>query len=429
MFRTGHVAMNKENSVKIMDMQGRAQVIYEVLKDRLNSLQETALAADNLDMWLILGQEDNPDPVYEHLIPLDCWPPILHIIVFVRTPAGIRRFNISGTDTKDLYEWPYQGQCEARQYAELNKLLAEFDPKRIGINIGSTAWCAGGLTVNRHRDLLANIPEKFHNRLVSAEKTCTFFMQSMTPRELEVYEDVVALGHEMIAYTYSPERIKPGKTHITDLRWIYWNRSMELGLDLAFLPYFRRIRSKQDEDRYGPEDTLIRPGDAVHCDVGIKYLRYNSDHQEWAYILRPGETDAPAELKALLAQSNHLQDIFMDVMTHGQGISGNELLARMLKRAEEEKIQGAKIYSHSIGRLLHEPGPLIGLPWEQKNTGTRGDVKLIPNTCFSMELSSEGPVTAWQRDTVRINIEQDVCVDARGRCRLLNGRQTQFHLI
>ena len=421
--------MNNAASVKVLDMQGRAQVIYDILKDRLDTLQDAALAVDNLDMWLILGQEDNLDPVYEHLIPLDCWPPILHMIVFIRTSGGIRRFNISGTDTKDLYEWPYNGQCEPQQYIELNKLLAEFNPQRIGINIGSTEWCAGGLTVNRHRDLLASIPAKFHDRLVSAEKTCTYFMQSMTPRELDVYADVVALGREIIAYTYNPERIKPGKTRITDLRWIYWNRSIALGLDLAFLPYFRRIRSTHDEDQYGPEDTVIRPGDAIHCDVGIKSLRYNSDHQEWAYVRRPGESDAPAELKAILAQSNRLQDIFMDVMTHGQGASGNELLARMLKRAEAENIQGAKIYSHSIGRLLHEPGPLIGLPWEQKDTGGRGEIKLIPNTCFSMELCSDGPVTAWQRETVRLNIEQDVCIDADGKCYLPSGRQTAFHLL
>ncbi|MEN6309435.1 MAG: M24 family metallopeptidase, partial [Anaerohalosphaeraceae bacterium] len=341
----------------------------------------------------------------------------------------IRRFNLSGTDTKDLYEWPYKGQCEPAQYTELNKLLAQFNPQRIGINIGSTAWCAGGLTVNRHRDLLANIPKQFHNRLVSAEKTCTFFMQSMTPRELEVYTDVVALGRQMIRYTYSPEQIKPNETHITDLRWIYWNRCVALGLDLAFLPYFRRIRSQQAEDQYGPEDVVLRPGDAIHCDVGIKYLRYNSDHQEWAYILRPGESDAPDELKATLAQSNRLQDIFMDVMTRGQGLSGNQLLARMLSKAQEQKIQAAKIFSHSVGRLLHEPGPLIGLPWEQKDTGSRGEVKLIPNTCFSMELSSEGLAAAWQKESVRINIEQEVCIDANGKCYLPCGRQTAFHLI
>ncbi|MEN6308370.1 MAG: hypothetical protein ABFD91_11490, partial [Anaerohalosphaeraceae bacterium] len=86
--------MNRTNAVKVLDMQGRAQVIYDLLKDRLDTLLNPALATDNLDMWLILGQEDNPDPIYEHLIPLDCWPPILHILVFVRTPDGIRRFNL-----------------------------------------------------------------------------------------------------------------------------------------------------------------------------------------------------------------------------------------------------------------------------------------------------------------------------------------------
>ena len=88
--------MNNTTSVKVLDMQGRAQVIYDILKDRLDTLQDAALSADNLDMWLILGQEDNPDPVYEHLIPLDCWPPILHMIVFVHTPGGIPPFRYFG---------------------------------------------------------------------------------------------------------------------------------------------------------------------------------------------------------------------------------------------------------------------------------------------------------------------------------------------
>jgi len=58
-------------------------------------------------------------------------------------------------------------------------------------------------------------------------------------------------------------------------------------------------------------------------------------------------------------------------------------------------IRGARIYSHGIGPYLHEPGPLLGLPWEQVNTGTRGDVRLVPNSTFTAELSTAAPVPEW----------------------------------
>ena len=46
-----------------------------------------------------------------------------------------------------------------------------------------------------------------------------------------------------------------------------------------------------------PEDMVIMPGDLVHCDFGITYLRLNTDCQELAYVLKPGETEAPDFLK------------------------------------------------------------------------------------------------------------------------------------
>ena len=63
------------------------------------------------------------------------------------------------------------------------------------------------------------------------------------------------------------------------------------------------------------------------------------------------------------------------------------MLKNMLREAHAQKIPNPRIYSHSLGLCLHEPGPLIGLPWEQESNPGRGDVKLEYDTCFTMELS------------------------------------------
>ena len=46
---------------------------------------------------------------------------------------------------------------------------------------------------------------------------------------------------------------------------------------------------------------MIEPGDLVHCDVGLTSLGLRTDTQRNGYVLRPGETAAPAGLDELLA--------------------------------------------------------------------------------------------------------------------------------
>jgi hypothetical protein len=212
-----------------------------------------------------------------------------------------------------------------------------------------------------------------------------------------------------------------------DLRYYYWQRVADLGLDIAFSPSVSiRGRSPENRERYGPDDNIIRPGDLLHCDVGLIYMHYNTDHQELAYVLDVGETDAPEGLKNLMAEANRLQDVFVAEME--TGLTGNQMLNNMLTRARAEGIPNPRIYSHSLGYFLHEPGPLIGLPWEQENNPGRGDVKLVPLSGFTVELSVTGPVPEWGGMDFRLPLEQDI-IFLGDRAVFLDGRQTRFHLI
>ena len=46
----------------------------------------------------------------------------------------------------------------------------------------------------------------------------------------------------------------------------------------------------------------------VHLDFGITYMGLNTDWQKMAYVLLPGEKDAPAGLKNAMKNTNALQD-------------------------------------------------------------------------------------------------------------------------
>ena len=413
---------------QILPLRQRSQVINRILARRLESILPMAMREAGLDMWLVLCQEDDLDPVFQTLIPMDTWCPILQILVFYdRGPdQGIERINISGTDTHDLYDRPDTGQVEQEQWPLLRQIVEERDPRRIGINTGSTQWAAGGLTHNLYTQLTEQLPACYVERLTSAEPLIIRWLATLTEEELALYEHVVHLAQAIIAECYSRRTIVPGVTTAQDLVWYYWQRCADLGLGVSFKPHFSIIRSDERRALHGDTDQVVRPGDLIHCDVGIRYLRLNTDHQQLAYVLQPEEQDAPAGLRQLMEACTRLQDVFMAEFEHG--LTGNQLLANILARARQEGIPNPKVYSHSLGLFLHEPGPLIGLPWEQERCPGRGDVLLDYNYTFTMELSVGGPVPEWGGQEVRLGREEDVCFTPEG-CRPIRARQTAFYLV
>jgi len=385
------------------------------------------------DMWIVSCNEDNLDPVFETMAPYENWNPITQILVFFdQGPAkGVERLNVSRTDTQGLFmnAWDssaFDAKKGESQWEALGRIVRERDPEKIGLNEGEVQWVAGGLSSVLKKRIVEAVGSKYASRLASAEPLVTLWAETLLDEEVEMMERAAALSRSIIADMFSPKVITVGQTTADDLRWYYWQRVADLGLKVSFSPFVSiRGRSPKDVEKWGKDDKIIRPGDVLHCDVGIKYARWNSDHQELAYVLRPGETDAPDGLKKLMAETNRLQDIYCGEFK--AGLTGNGMLGNMLRKAKELGIPGPRIYSHSMGLFLHEPGPLIGLPWEQVNNAGRGDVRLVPMSTFTAEMSVTGPVPEWGID-FRVPLEQDILFDGE-RTVFLSGRQTTFHLV
>ncbi len=417
----------------VLSLKERKSVVDRVTKARLERLLPQVMREAGFDMWVILCSEDNYDPVFLTMIPYDAWCPITQILVYYDPGPGkqIERLNVSRTDMEGLHSTAWKappGEDEGRsQWAALAAVIRERNPKKIGINESDVIWAADGLTASLKRRLEQAIGPELARRLASAEPMAVRWLETLLDEELDLYEGGVAISHALIAETFSDEVITPGVTTTDDLVFHYRQRTADLGLEKSFRPLFRIIgRHPEVLQEHPLEDKIIRRGDVLHCDVGVKYLRYNTDTQEMAYVLRRGETDMPEGLKAGLAEGNKLQDIFCGEFK--AGLTGNQILANILSTAKTAGISKPRIYSHSVGYYLHEPGPLIGLPWEQQNTGGRGEVKLVPNSCFTVELSVERPVPEWGGQELRFRMEQDIVFTGTGT-HFLDGRQTRFHVI
>ncbi len=417
----------------ILTVREQVRTINRITARRLDGILPQAMEKTGFDMWIIVSNEDNLDPVFKTMVPADTWCPIVQILVLSRKPGQpLERLNLSRTDMrglhKDAWDWrAWDGEKKESQWDCLARIVRERDPKRIAINESDEIWAAGGLTGTLKKELVQAIGPTYAGRLQSGEPLSILWLETFLDEDLELYERGVAIAHALIAETFSSRAITPGITTLDDLLYYYCQRVSDLGLKLFAWPWLRiRGRDPKAIERWGAADTVIRPGDLIQIDAGIEYLRYFTDHCEWAYVLRPGEADAPAGVRAVLAEGNRLQDIFLGELEEGR--SGNEILAKILATAKAEEIPSPRIYSHSVGLFLHEPGPLIGLPWEQADTGVRGRVKLVPNSTFTAELSIAARVPEWGGRELRIALEQVLAYTTRGAY-FLDGRQTRFHLV
>jgi Xaa-Pro aminopeptidase len=206
------------------------------------------------------------------------------------------------------------------------------------------------------------------------------------------------------------------------VQWWYRDRLLQLGLDAWFHPSIGIQRQGVKGMLEGEE--AIQPGDLLWTDFGITYLRLNTDTQHLAYVLKPGENEAPAGLRQGLANSNKVQDILTRQFAVGR--TGNQMLA--LARAEAlASGLDASIYSHPIGLHGHGAGPSIGF-WDNQNADPRGDAPIHSNTAWSIELTSYAAVPEWGGQRVDFRAEENAFFDGK-TVRWINGRQTTLTLI
>ncbi|HJN15457.1 MAG TPA: Xaa-Pro aminopeptidase, partial [Armatimonadota bacterium] len=76
---------------RVLPMRERSDLIDEVLATRLDAVLPIAMREAGLDMWIIICQEDDLDPVFTTMVPMNCWCPIMQILVFYDTGDGIER--------------------------------------------------------------------------------------------------------------------------------------------------------------------------------------------------------------------------------------------------------------------------------------------------------------------------------------------------
>jgi Xaa-Pro aminopeptidase len=407
----------------VLPLEQRAAVVDGWLETRIQTVLPPIMRRSGIDLWVIIAREYNEDPVLETMLPATWLSARRRTMLLIHDPGGdqpLETLAVARYAVGSVFRQAWDPDAQADQWARLAELIVARDPRRIGINVSRDFALADGLSHNEHERLREALPARYRERLESAEALAIGWLETRSAAEMAVYGQICRIAHAIIAQGLSERAVQPGVTTTDALEWWYRERLSSLGLTTWFHPSVSIQRASGDPEG----DAVIEPGDLLHVDFGITYLRLNTDTQQHAYVLRPGETEAPQPLQAALATGNRLQDILTEAFVAGR--TGNEILAQARVQAGREGIVPS-IYTHPLGYHGHAAGPTIGLWDQQDGVPGNGDYPLYPDTAHSIELAAIVELEDWNR-TIRVQLEEDAFFDGES-VRYIDGRQTALHLI
>tara|TARA_Y100001970_G_scaffold242971_1_gene307849 strand:- start:605 stop:1870 length:1266 start_codon:yes stop_codon:yes gene_type:complete len=414
-------------------MRERAQVIDKIIDERIETVLPGLMERTGIDMWVIISREYNEDPVLKTFLPSTWQTARRRTILLIFNPGdekpletlAVARYGVGETFIK-----AWDKELHGDQWKRLAELIDERNPNQIGINYSDTFALADGITHTEYDLFLESLKPVHRDKVISAENLSVGWLETRSKTEMIIYQQICRIAHEILAAGLTDEVIQPGITTTNDVAWWYRDRIRELKLTAWFHPSvsIQRETSPALDAKSSilarHDDNIIMPGDLLHVDFGITYLRLNTDTQQHAYVLKTGENKIPDDLKIAMQNGNRLQDILTGEIAVGR--TGNEVLSSALRKAKNEGITPS-IYTHPIGYHGHGAGSTIGMWDQQGGVPGGGDYPIYPNTAYSIELYAETNIPSWGKP-VRIKLEEDAMFDGES-VYYIDGRQKEIFLI
>ncbi len=420
-------------SAQILPERDRAELRDALLADRFDNLLPKLMDDTDIDMWLVIAREYNEDPVMRTMLP-STWLNARRrtILVFYRNKANntIEKLAVARYDVGENISSAWDKEKQPDQWARLVEIIKERNPNKIGINVSKHFGIVDGLVKTDYDELMQALPAELESKIVSAEKLAIAWIETRTQKEMDLYNTLVEVTHNIIAEAFSPKVITPGKTTTDDVVWWMRQKVTDMGLETWFHPTIdvqrstEALKSHIESFSKAKKDDVIIPGDLLHCDFGITYIGLNTDCQQHAYVFRKGETKVPQYLSDAFAKGNRVQDIFTDNFKEGK--TGNEILLESLSEAKKEGLRPS-IYTHPLGTYGHSSGTTLGMWDSQGGVPVNGDYPLHTNTVYAIELNTTVNIPEWDKD-IRIMLEEAGFFGENG-FRYVNKRQEAIRAI
>jgi Xaa-Pro aminopeptidase len=393
----------------------RFEMMRRIRLDKFDLVLPQAMRENGIDMWIVAMKQNHPDPLWEDLG--GGFIGATGYFVFSDRGGRVEKavFDIEGVGL----EGP-GGYDLVDPKTDLKTFVRDRDPKRIGVNMSDDIGAADGLTHTHYQLLVRMLGEPYARRLVSAEKLVSDFRSRRVASEIVAFGEAAQHARELAERALSNEVIAPGRTTLEDVAWWLQDRLLQRGLGSAF--------GQPSVYVSGPEGivatsdaTIIQPGMLLHVDWGVCLMNFCTDMKRTAYVLKAGETSAPAGIQAAWDQALKVRSVIRANLK--PGLPGRDLLDLLNRKVTEAGFAIMKEFNrpsptpatevvigcHSTGNTGHGSGPSI-TTWQ----GVQGSYVVQPTNLIAFEFFAWTPAPEWNGRKVRIPLEDDALVTERG---------------
>ncbi len=386
-------------------------------------IAQAALILRELDIpcWLTFVRETgmNGDPVMPFLAPSQLtWHSALLVMADGEAYAIVGEFERKTMEDTGAYR-QVEGHVQGAK-APLLEFLRSRNPASIAINYSTDSEVCDGLTHGMFLTLQSWLAEiGFEKRLVSAERIVSTLRARKTDEELGRMKTAILLTEEIFGKV--GRFLAPGVTE-RDVAGYVAAQVKDAGLEVAWEPgTCPAVFTGPDTAgaHYSPTGRQVERGHIVNMDFGIKYRDYCADLQRTWYVLRDGESVAPAEVQrgfdTIVRAIEESRKALKPGVT-GQAV--DEVARTLITGAGYAEFPHA--LGHQVGRYAHDGTAILGPAWEKY--ARRPFVPVEAGMVFTLEprLTVPGYGVA--------TVEEMVVVTPTG-AEFMSGPQTELILI
>ena len=356
-----------------------------------------------LDAWMLFARESASvhDPSFDLVVGTN----VTWHSAFILTKKGERIAVVGSLDAANVKaqgHYPEIVTYVQGVTGDLRAVLSRLDPKRIGINYSTSDPAADGLTHGQWLSLRKSLEgTPYADRLESSERLVAALRGRKTDAEQRLIRQACASTVDI--FEAVTPKLRAGLTEKQFAAMIV-DEMERRGLTPAWdADHCPAVFTGPDSAgaHAGPTDRPIEVGHIVNVDFGVRQNGYCSDLQRTWYVLRPGETAAPAAVQH--GFETILRSIRDAAAALKPGVTGAEVddVARgvVTSAGYAEYPHGT---GHQIGRVAHDGGAGLLPRWERY-----GQTPFLPierGQCFTIEprLTVDGHGIATCEDIVAV---------------------------
>ncbi len=335
----------------------------DIRKERIASLLPGAMRSARIDAWLSLCRENNNDPLAEHIGGENAGGTAVFLFYLDDEGFHSRVFSPVGEATAlaelNLHEEVIPVARGASAIEQAAAFVKERAFERVAVNSSVNNAQADGLSHSQRLALEAALGPALSARLVTSEDLVYQWLSIKLPQEVAIMARAAELTAQWQVEAY--RQIEPGKTTDADVARFLKAKMVEYGVGDAWAPDQNpNVNSGPDRGHSHATEKVIMPGDVIQTDFGIKLFdRWVSDIQRFAYVLRPGETEPPADIQHYWVSGRDGGRAAFDAMKPGaRGVEVDAAQRIQMKKNGSEYVMWST--GHPVGYVAHDTGPNLG---------------------------------------------------------------------